>query len=377
MDWCFQEMQIQQCSLAHYKVQRWDGSFPGFYQVCSSVLWSKEPTQQNGDFHTQVLSEQHWWPFSIVQWGHLSGDGDQQHWTGLSTSQLTQLPHFFRFANQKEPEPENYVSHVAKQQVQRTVWFWFLCKSNMAFLHRLCVFVDNLFVCSQRECLSVCPSVLLFVISVSLYDSLLSQILCGTHLLRCVRNRASCAVQCKKWSHSQNLFINWKNCPISILYFSIKMTFFNPNFSPTWKPCQNCQKSISKCHLSKPHTIYYISSIYFFHQIFVPSEIQRHYYIHTPFFLHFQIWTFWPQEPKNSNLTNSFLVHYPQHKMNQKSPKDPESILILTIKLLYTYFWKTLPTGALIWLALIWLAWAEIMSNHLKILGKDFGQLCV
>ncbi len=29
--------------------------------------------------------------------------------------------------------------------------------------------------------------------------------------------------------------------------------------------------------------------------------------------------------------------------MNQKSPKDPQAILILTMKLLCTYFWKTLP----------------------------------
>ncbi len=79
-----------------------------------------------------------------------------------------------------------------------------------------------------------------------------------------------------------------------------------------------------KCCLSNPHIKYYISSIYFIHQIFVPSEIQRHFYIHTPFFLHFQIWPFWPQKPKNSNLTNSFLTHYPQPKMNQKSPKEPK-----------------------------------------------------
>ncbi len=89
----------------------------------------------------------------------------------------------------------------------------------------------------------------------------------------------------------------------------------------------------------------------------------------TPNFPHFRIWTFWPQKPKNSNLTNSFLVHYPQPKMNQKSPNDPKSILILTIKLLYTYVWKMLPVGALIWLALIWLIWARIAqptSYHLK-----------
>ncbi len=72
---------------------------------------------------------------------------------------------------------------------------------------------------------------------------------------------------------------------------------------------------------------------------------------------------------KDSNLTNSFFAHYPQPKMNQKSPKDPKCILFLTIKLLYTYFWKTLPVGALIWLAPIWLTWAQIAqptSNHLK-----------
>ncbi len=114
--------------------------------------------------------------------------------------------------------------------------------------------------------------------------------------------------------------------------------------------------------------MYYTLLIYF-HQLFVPSEIWRHFYICTLFFPHLQIWPFWPQEPKNSNFTNSFLIHYPQPKMNQKSPKDPKSILILTIKLLYTYFWKMLPEGALILLAPIWLTWAQISqptSNHLK-----------
>ncbi len=62
--------------------------------------------------------------------------------------------------------------------------------------------------------------------------------------------------------------------------------------------------------------------------------------------------------------------------MNQKSPKDPEWILILTIKLLYTYFWMTLPTGDLIWLAPIWLAFSKSSqivqptSNHLKNVKK-------
>ncbi len=48
-------------------------------------------------------------------------------------------------------------------------------------------------------------------------------------------------------------------------------------------------------------------------------------------------------------------MHYPQPKMNKKSREDPKSILILTMKLLYTYFWKMLPIGALIWLTTIWL----------------------
>ncbi len=100
--------------------------------------------------------------------------------------------------------------------------------------------------------------------------------------------------------------------------------------------------------------------------------MRRHFYIHTLFFLHFQIWPFWPQEPKNSNLTNSFLTHYPQPKMNQKSPKDPKLILILIIKLLYTYFWKMLPVGALIWLAPIWLM-SPNRATHLKSPKKDLG----
>ncbi len=56
------------------------------------------------------------------------------------------------------------------------------------------------------------------------------------------------------------------------------------------------------------------------------------------------------------NFPKSFLIYYPQLKLNQNSPKDPKLILFLTMKLLYTYFWLTLPTGALIWVALIWVA---------------------
>ncbi len=37
------------------------------------------------------------------------------------------------------------------------------------------------------------------------------------------------------------------------------------------------------------------------------------------------------------------MAHYPQPKLNQKSPKDLILILILTMEQVYTYFWKTLP----------------------------------
>ncbi len=61
--------------------------------------------------------------------------------------------------------------------------------------------------------------------------------------------------------------------------------------------------------------------------------------------------------------------------MNQKSPKDPKSIFILTMKLLQTYFWKRLPIGDLISLTPISLAFSKSSqigpssSNHLKSTG--------
>ncbi len=75
---------------------------------------------------------------------------------------------------------------------------------------------------------------------------------------------------------------------------------------------------------------------------------------------------------QNSKFTNSFLEHNPQPKLNQNSSKDHKLILILTMKLLYIYFWKTLPSGDLIWLTPIWLAFSKSSqivqptSNHLK-----------
>ncbi len=45
--------------------------------------------------------------------------------------------------------------------------------------------------------------------------------------------------------------------------------------------------------------------------------------------------------------------------MNQKSLKKPKLILILTMELLYTYFWQTLPMSDLIWLTPNLLALSE------------------
>ncbi len=67
---------------------------------------------------------------------------------------------------------------------------------------------------------------------------------------------------------------------------------------------------------------------------------------------------------------DKFLPHALSPTQNEPNePKRSSSILILTMKLLYTYFWKTLPVGALIWLIPIWLIWAQIVqptSNHQK-----------
>ncbi len=51
---------------------------------------------------------------------------------------------------------------------------------------------------------------------------------------------------------------------------------------------------------------------------------------------------FLPSETPKFKL-DKFLPH--TLSQTQNTPKDPKLILILTIKLLYTYFWKTLPAG--------------------------------
>ncbi len=57
--------------------------------------------------------------------------------------------------------------------------------------------------------------------------------------------------------------------------------------------------------------------------------------------------SFWPKEPKTAKFIFSFHQHYPQPKLNQKYPKDPELFLILIVKQVCTYFWLRLPVGNL------------------------------
>ncbi len=78
-----------------------------------------------------------------------------------------------------------------------------------------------------------------------------------------------------------------------------------------------------------------------------------------------------PKEPKNSNFTKSFIENCPQ--FNPKSPKHPNLILILTMKLVYTYFSQTLPVGALISVATFRSLFATFNSKSPENLGVSVG----
>ncbi len=123
-------------------------------------------------------------------------------------------------------------------------------------------------------------------------------------------------------------------------------------------------KSKNECCHSNPHPINYISSIYFFHQIsfFWDTDPFLHPY---PKFsalpnLNFLTWKIQKLElPKILPWTLS------PSQIEPKSSKDPKLILVLTMKLLYKYIWLTLPTGALIWVALIWVTFPVLqIINH-------------
>ncbi len=67
------------------------------------------------------------------------------------------------------------------------------------------------------------------------------------------------------------------------------------------------------------------------------------------------------QIPSSSIIPNPNWTKIAQKIQNWSSSR-------LTMKLLYTYFWKTLPVGDLIWLALIWLTFSKSShhATHLK-----------
>ncbi len=163
--------------------------------------------------------------------------------------------------------------------------------------------------------------------------------------------------------------INQKNCPVCIFKFCMKNDFLTQTLAlpknlikifknQTLNAISQTPIQYSTFHQNTSFTKYLCLLRYGDISTFTPN------FFHTSKFDLFDL-----RNQKNWNLTNSFLTHCPHPKMNQKSPKDPKSILILTIKLLYTYLWKMLPIGALIWLAPILLIWAQIpqpTSNHLK-----------
>ncbi len=92
----------------------------------------------------------------------------------------------------------------------------------------------------------------------------------------------------------------------------------------TWKPCKNFQKLKIECYYSNTYTTYYISWIYFFHQILYFSEIQTNLSKHVPDFLPLQIWTFWHENPKIQTL-HFLLCSLSSTKLNWKSSKDPKT----------------------------------------------------
>ncbi len=147
---------------------------------------------------------------------------------------------------------------------------------------------------------------------------------------RCTNTQLSNLINICVHKACQNL------CQISIVNSFLKSQNLYPNFDPTWKPHTFFENQMLPF---MAHTKNYISLINVLqNQIFVLSEIWTNLSKHIPNFLPLQIWSFWPEEPKNSNFTFSFLTHF-QPKLNQNPPKRSELILILTIKQVYIYIW--------------------------------------
>ncbi len=148
-----------------------------------------------------------------------------------------------------------------------------------------------------------------------------------------------------------------------------KILYFNPTFDPPKNHTKISKIKNWMLPLKPPYdTLHFINIL--------PSQKICTFRNMDPFLHQHPIFSALPNLNFLTSWTQKFKLHKflpqatqpPQPKLNQNSP-----ILILTIKLLYTYFSKTLPTGDLIWLTPIWLTFtksSQIMqptSNHLKI----------
>ncbi len=158
------------------------------------------------------------------------------------------------------------------------------------------------------------------------------------------------------------------NIHFLILYFK---QLFNLTFSPTYKPCEKFKKIKLNTTTQTPiqqttfHQYTSFTNYLYFLRYRSTSTSILHVFCTSKFELF---------DLKNPKIQNSYLVHYPQPKANHESPIDLKLILILTMKLLYTYFFLTLPADALIWLPPIWPVSAQIAqptSNHPKTNAKN------
>ncbi len=124
--------------------------------------------------------------------------------------------------------------------------------------------------------------------------------------------------------------------------------------------------------LKPPYNILYFINILLSPNFYTFSDMEQFLYPY-PIFSAFLNFNFLTKRTPKFKVPEILPGTLSQTHLNQKSPKDPKLILILTMKqVLYTYFWKTLPVGDLIWLTPISLAFYKSSqigpssSNHLK-----------
>ncbi len=145
-----------------------------------------------------------------------------------------------------------------------------------------------------------------------------------------------------------------------------------------WK--KKKKSKIEGCHSkTQPVDLYYISSTYFFHQIFVSSEKQTNLSNQVPTLP--QLWTFWPRVPENLNSKIPFSHIILNLNKTKKTPMTQIWILSWLRKccslVLFTCFPSSTPTGdllqSLIVLVLKWVTsndWPN-SSNHQKAISEQ------